>query len=137
MTPVKQNVSLKNEAMIRALSYRKRDRRVTNVRQLFYATRNKALEVNDEQVFDLSYADYISYFRSLQESGLGKMIEGRHGKPTRFMWRYPSKSIVQVIEKNAEPQEFKPKAQPKQKQKELISKEDAARLIKILEGLVK
>lgn len=43
---------------------------------------------------DLKKSEVISGFRSLEEAGCGKYVEGRHGWPSRFVWEVKSLDVA-------------------------------------------
>lgn len=67
------------------LAERKRFRNITDISHL-----KNALIRSGEKIID---EDYIAVFKELEAIGVGSLIIGRRGKPSRFKWNYSLKNI--------------------------------------------
>jgi hypothetical protein len=66
---------------------------------------------------DFKRSEVIAAFRSLEEAGCGKYVEGRHGWPSRFVWEVKSLHVSDAakgrgqLERDAGPDELPPDAE--------------------------
>lgn len=77
-----------SKAVFGQLSSRVRSRGQINLRKLRYDLLTQGQRIVEEE--------YVEIFKKLQDLGVGKLISGRHGKPTRFMWNYKLVSIAKA-----------------------------------------
>lgn len=76
------------EVTITALAIRERLRHFSDITR----TRNTLIR-KGEKIVD---ADYISFWKGLQEAGVGVIVYGRKGKPDRFEWHYSMKKVAEA-----------------------------------------
>lgn len=79
-----------SKAIFGELSTRQRSRHRINLRKFKYDLLTNGNKVIDEE--------YVETFKKLQEMGVGKLISGRHGNPSRFVWSYKLKDIAQAAQ---------------------------------------
>ena len=73
------------------------------------------------EAYEFKRTEIIAAFRKLEEAGMGKYVEGRHGWPSRFIWE--SKSLyISVLATDGEvsAQELATEAQVSDDEAELI-----------------
>jgi hypothetical protein len=75
-------------SIFNSLAKRKRTRKVTDLRQLQY----KLLDEGEK----LTKEDVMRTFQALEKAGVGSVIIGRRGKPTRFKWHYSIKRVAKA-----------------------------------------
>jgi hypothetical protein len=80
--------SEESQTIFNSLAKRKRTRRITDLRQLQYKLSNEGEKITREGV--------MRTFQALQDAGVGSVIIGRKGKPTRFKWDYSVKRVAQA-----------------------------------------
>jgi hypothetical protein len=77
-----------SEAIFECLKNRDRTRKVTDLRQLQYKLLDDGAKLTKEGV--------MRVFQQLQDEGIGSLIIGRKGNPTRFKWNYSIKKIGKI-----------------------------------------
>lgn len=76
------------EVTITALAVRERLRHFSDITR----TRNTLIR-KGEKIVD---ADYQTFWKGLQDAGVGVIVYGRKGKPDRFEWHYSMKKVAQA-----------------------------------------
>lgn len=76
------------EAIFGIFSERIRFRRVTNLQKLHNDLVNQNKPVDDD--------DMVQTFKSLEDAGLGALVIGRNGNPSRFVWDYNLKEVAKA-----------------------------------------
>lgn len=89
--------NITDQNMILAFAYRERDRSITDVRQFYNSVMEKAEFYKDHETQKLSLENFVDYFQKLQSEGVGRLVEGRHGKPTRFYWKYKASTLMDKL----------------------------------------
>lgn len=77
-----------SKAIFGELSTRQRSRHRINLRKFKYDLLTSGQRIIEDE--------YIETFKKLQDLGVGKLISGRHGNPSRFIWSYKLKDIAQA-----------------------------------------
>lgn len=73
------------QAIFRVLSKEeKRNRKETNLHWLFLETEDNSL----------TYADFLSVWKQLDNMGVGSLVTGRGGAPDRFKWGYGLRDVA-------------------------------------------
>jgi hypothetical protein len=80
------NSSNTAKAIFNELGRRVRSRSRLDLRKLKYEILSSGNQVVDEE--------YVETFKKLQASGAGKLVSGRLGNPTRFIWNYKLKDVT-------------------------------------------
>lgn len=84
-------------AMLNHMMMRRRDRDQTDLRQYFDRASTGWRDKDGTQypaIPGLTPQDVLSFYTTLQNYGLGTVIQGRHGKPARFKWGYSVRSLI-------------------------------------------
>lgn len=76
------------EVTITALAVRERLRHFSDITR----TRNTLIR-KGEKIVD---ADYVAFWKGLQDAGVGVIVYGRKGKPDRFEWYYSMKKVAEA-----------------------------------------
>ena len=76
------------KTIFNSLAERKRTRKVTDLRQLQYKLLDEGAKLTRE--------DVMRTFQALEAAGVGSIIIGRKGKPTRFKWNYSVKRVAKA-----------------------------------------
>jgi hypothetical protein len=61
----------------------------------------------EDEAYEFKRAEIIAAFRALEESEVGKYVEGRHGWPSRFVWSAKSLSLT-ALATGAAPEDTTP-----------------------------
>ena len=77
------------DAVFKSLQARKRDRRITDLRQYHVVLARSG--------HDIDMNGLINVFKKMQDAGAGSLVFGRGSKPPRFIWNYSLKSIGAAI----------------------------------------
>lgn len=75
--------------VLKTLTERQRVNKKTNLTHLFQSLKR------DNEV--LNRDEFYSFFKDLQDRGLGVMIKGRRDNPDRFIWNYNLKEVAQKV----------------------------------------
>lgn len=70
------------------LALRERARGFSNIT----ATKEQLIRMGEKIVDE----DFQSFWKSLQDAGIGAIVYGRRGRPDRFQWHYSLKAIARV-----------------------------------------
>lgn len=95
-----------SQAIFKELGTRQRSREKLSLRKLRYDLLTKGQQVIEH--------DFLNTFKAMQDMGIGTIINGRLGNPTRFLWNYkvvdvaksvniPKKIVTPVVIKKTEP----------------------------------
>jgi hypothetical protein len=76
------------EVTITALAIRERLRPFSDITR----TKNQLVR-NGEKIVE---ADYMNFWKGLQDAGVGVIVYGRKGKPDRFEWHYSMKKVAKA-----------------------------------------
>jgi hypothetical protein len=76
------------EVTMTALAMRERLRNFSDITR----TRNQLIR-EGEKIVD---ADYMAFWKGLQDAGVGVIVYGRKGKPDRFDWHYSMKKVAKA-----------------------------------------
>lgn len=76
------------EQIVSNLDKRKRFRRETNITRYFDILRQQGVSIVEDQ--------YLATWKKWESLGLGSIIYGRKGNPTRFKWKYNLKWVAQA-----------------------------------------
>jgi hypothetical protein len=79
------NNSPESKLIFEALKNRDRTRKITDLRQFQYKLVDEGSNITKE--------DIMQTFQELEQAGVGIIVIGRRGKPTRFKWNYSIKKI--------------------------------------------
>lgn len=77
-----------SQTIFDSLAERKRTRKITDLRQLQYKLLDEGAKLTKE--------DVMRTFQALEDAGVGSIIIGRKGKPTRFKWNYSIKRVAKA-----------------------------------------
>lgn len=77
-----------SKAIFEELMTRERSRAQINLRKFRYDMLSKGKHVDDES--------FIEVFKKLHTLGIGTVVNGRNGKPTRFVWNYKLKKVAEA-----------------------------------------
>jgi hypothetical protein len=80
--------SEESQTIFNSLAERKRTRKITDLRQLQYKLLDEGAKLTKE--------DVMKTFKALEDAGVGSIIIGRKGKPTRFKWNYSIKRVAKA-----------------------------------------
>lgn len=75
-------------ATMEELNNRQRNRKFLNIELIHKNLLRKGLKIVD--------ADYMKYWKDMQEAGVGSIVYGRKGNPDRFACNYNLKDVAQV-----------------------------------------
>lgn len=112
------------EVTITDLALRERLRTFSDITR----TKNKLIR-NGERIVE---ADYMAFWKSMQDEGLGVIVYGRRGKPDRFEWHYSLKLVAKAALEgtNEVAQKIKESKPQKTKVAKLVKKEKSNGVIK-------
>lgn len=86
-----------SKAIFNELSTRKRSRHRINLRKFRYDLLTKGQHIEE--------GAYLETFKQLQSAGVGRIISGRLGKPSRFVWNYKLVEVAKAASGAEPPQE--------------------------------
>lgn len=96
-TPELKTIANENDtskAIFNELSGRQRSHARINIRSLKYDLLTKGTVIEDDK--------FIDTFKKLMALGIGSLVVGRAGKPTRFIWNYKLRDITGAV--NTQPE---------------------------------
>jgi hypothetical protein len=76
------------EVLMQALNQRERNREFIDINRFKMTLRRNGAKLVDK--------DLIAFWKDLEKEGMGSIIQGRNGKPTRFELHYSLKSIAKA-----------------------------------------
>lgn len=109
-------------AAVNALASRERIRHESDITRM-----RSQLVRNGEKIVD---TDFMQFFKDLEKSGVGSIVYGRRGKPTKFAWYYSLKAISKCMLEGTDVQVTKVNSALVDQSKTILRKDEGVKVVR-------